>query len=105
MRAGYSVRQGGKAELSMNRRTASRVRHAEGDTPMVMACVDVDYRGDSAVAACVLFRDWTDGAPAGQHVQSIQGIEAYVPGQFYRRELPCLLAVLAEVAHPLEVVL
>ena len=28
------------------------------------ACVDVDYRDDHAVAACVLFRDWGDAEPA-----------------------------------------
>jgi deoxyribonuclease V len=70
----------------------------------MMACVDVDYRGDDAVAACVLFRAWTDEASAGQHVEHIRGVEAYVPGQFYRRELPCLLAVLGRVAEPLELI-
>jgi deoxyribonuclease V len=70
----------------------------------MLACVDVDYRGKDAVAACVLFRAWTDESSAGQHVQFITGVEAYVPGQFYRRELPCLLAVLRQVREPLEVV-
>jgi deoxyribonuclease V len=70
----------------------------------MMACVDVDYRGNDAVAACVLFRAWTDEDNSGAHVRLIRGIEAYVPGQFYRRELPCLLAVLGEVADPLELV-
>jgi deoxyribonuclease V len=72
---------------------------------MARACVDVDYRGDDAEAACVLFRDWADAAPAGEHVRLLRGIEPYVPGQFYRRELPCLLAVLADVAEPLELVI
>jgi deoxyribonuclease V len=72
---------------------------------MVKACVDVDYRGDDAVAGCVLFRDWADAAPAGQLAHWVRGVQAYVPGEFYRRELPCLLAVLADVAEPLELVL
>src|SRR4051812_26327014 len=71
---------------------------------MVKACVDVDYRGDDAVAACVTFRDWADAAPAGQLVQAIRGVEPYVPGEFYKRELPCLLAVLGRVADPVELV-
>ncbi len=70
----------------------------------MLACVDVDYRENEAAAACVLFRAWGDEAPAGQLVQHLAGIEPYVPGQFYRRELPCLLAVLGRVAEPLEVV-
>jgi deoxyribonuclease V len=68
------------------------------------ACVDVDYRVDDAMAACVLFHDWTDDRCAGQHVERIRGVAEYVPGQFYRRELPCLLAVLGRVAEPLELV-
>jgi deoxyribonuclease V len=70
----------------------------------MMACVDVDYRGGDAVAACVLFRAWGDEQEAGSRVRWIRGVEAYVPGQFYRRELPCLLAVLGEVADPLDLV-
>jgi deoxyribonuclease V len=71
---------------------------------MVMACVDVDYRTDEAVAACVLFRDWPDEAAAGQLVERVVGIEPYVPGEFYKRELPCLLAVLNRVEDPLDLV-
>jgi deoxyribonuclease V len=70
----------------------------------MLACVDVDYRGDEAVAAAVLFRTWTDAEPAGRIVQKLTGIEPYVPGQFYRRELPCLLAVLRQATEPLETV-
>jgi deoxyribonuclease V len=31
-------------------------------------------------------------------------VAPYQPGQFYRRELPCLLSVLATVAEPLEAI-
>jgi deoxyribonuclease V len=61
----------------------------------MIACVDVDYRADHAVAACVLFRDWLDAAAADEWTQRIAPVAPYQPGQFYRRELPCLLAVLA----------
>jgi deoxyribonuclease V len=71
----------------------------------MMACVDVDYRGAEAVAACVLFRDWTDETSAAEVVEHIRGVEAYVPGQFYRRELPSLQAVLGRVADPLGLVI
>ncbi len=70
----------------------------------MLACVDVDYRGEGAVAACVLFRSWSDADSAGAHVQFIAHVEAYEPGQFYRRELPCLLSVLDTVAEPLETI-
>lgn len=67
----------------------------------MLACVDVDYRDDAAVAACVLFRDWADEAPAAERVERIARVEPYEPGQFYRRELPCVLAVLGPLAEGL----
>lgn len=61
----------------------------------MLACLDVDYRPDVTVAACVLFRAWTD-AEEVRHVLARGPVaEPYVPGQFYRRELPHLLRVLA----------
>jgi deoxyribonuclease V len=70
----------------------------------MIACVDVDYRDSGAVAACVLFRSWTDGVSAGEVVERTANVEPYQPGQFYRRELPCLLSVLRRVAEPLQAV-
>jgi deoxyribonuclease V len=70
----------------------------------MLACVDVDYRDHEAVAACVLFRAWGDAAGAAEEVEHIAPVEPYQPGQFYRRELPCLLAVLGKVPRPLEAV-
>jgi deoxyribonuclease V len=70
----------------------------------MIACVDVDYRDSGAVAACVLLRDWADAASCGEHVERIAAVEPYEPGQFYRRELPCLRAVLDRVAGPVDVV-
>ncbi len=60
----------------------------------VIAAVDVCYHEQGATAAAVLFRDWTDEGPSAQEVCHIAQVEAYQPGQFYRRELPCVLAVL-----------
>jgi deoxyribonuclease V len=70
----------------------------------MIACVDVDYRDEGALAACVLFRDWGDERPAGERVEHVAEVEPYQPGQFYRRELPCLLAVLRRVSEPLDAV-
>jgi deoxyribonuclease V len=70
----------------------------------MIACVDVDYRKEGAVAACVLFRAWDDAVGAAEHVARIARVEEYVAGQFYRRELPCLLAVLDGLTEPPEIV-
>lgn len=71
----------------------------------MLACVDVDYRPDATVAACVVFRAWEDEAEAAHFVDRGPPAEPYVPGEFYRRELPALLRVLALVPDPLTTVI
>lgn len=67
--------------------------------------LDVDYRDDgSARAAAVGFARWSDAAPAEERAVLVPRVEAYEPGAFYRRELPCLLEVLGAVAGPVEAV-
>lgn len=56
--------------------------------------VDVAYAESTAFAAGVCFDDWSDAAPSHELVLRIDDAEPYVPGEFYRRELPCILAVL-----------
>jgi deoxyribonuclease V len=63
-----------------------------------MVCVDVDYRAAGAVAAAVVFERWDAAAGVEEVVRSIAAVEPYLPGQFYRRELPCLQAVLGALA-------
>jgi len=67
----------------------------------MIACVDVGYHATHATAACVVFADWTDAALHSEHSVAIAEFEPYEPGAFYRRELPCLLRVLADVRVPL----
>lgn len=67
----------------------------------MIACLDVDYRDDYAVAACVLFSAWTDKTPSREIAVTLNEVAAYEPGEFYRRELPCLQAVLEKVTEPL----
>ena len=57
-------------------------------------CADVDYRWDSAIAAGVLFLDWETSEAYEEIVERIDRVEEYVPGEFYRRELPCLLKLI-----------
>jgi len=71
----------------------------------MIACVDVDYRNDHSIAACVLFEGWEDAEAALTRLARIDKVEAYVPGQFYKRELPCLLEVLGSLTQPLDVVI
>jgi deoxyribonuclease V len=62
---------------------------------LLIACVDVDYRDGGAVAAGIWFRGWTADAAEHQVVAAFSEVAEYEPGAFYRRELPCILGVLA----------
>ena len=51
-----------------------------------------------------MFADWSDPAPAQTLAKAIAEVAPYEPGAFYKRELPCLLAVIGEIGAPLSVV-
>lgn len=60
---------------------------------MILA-IDVYYTNNQAKSVCIAFNDWTDEVQTQTYIKEIEGIEEYIPGQFYKRELPCILAVL-----------
>jgi deoxyribonuclease V len=76
---------------------------------VLIACVDVDYgRSDSAggaQAAVVAFTPWDAPVAQETHVVPVAHVEPYEPGAFYKRELPCILLALAELASPPDVVI
>ncbi|MFL6232782.1 MAG: endonuclease V [Thermoanaerobaculia bacterium] len=64
-------------------------------TPQTLVvCVDVDYRDSTAVAAGVWFQGWEASKAEVEVVTRLDEVAPYQPGEFYRRELPCVLAVL-----------
>jgi deoxyribonuclease V len=65
-------------------------------------CLDVQYHAVGAQAAAVLFDNWIDPRPTHSASLSIDTVAEYQPGAFYKRELPCLLALLATITAPLE---
>jgi deoxyribonuclease V len=67
------------------------------------ACLDASYREGKAAAACVLFCDWRDERSAGDVAACIGNANPYIPGWFFLRELPALLAILKKVTTPLDV--
>jgi deoxyribonuclease V len=70
----------------------------------LLACVDVDYREAGAVAAAIVFLDWSSAFALEEHVVTIDAVAPYRPGAFYERELPCILAVLRRSRGPIGVV-
>jgi deoxyribonuclease V len=60
----------------------------------MIACLDVDYRDDAAFAAGIVFGNWPDANPLDEKVVRVMDVQPYQSGQFFRRELPCLLSIL-----------
>jgi deoxyribonuclease V len=71
---------------------------------MILA-VDVSYREGRAIAAGVLFRAWDDSEPRQTLFAQVAKTASYVPGQFYKRELPCILAVVQQLEQLPEYIL
>lgn len=62
---------------------------------MILA-VDVQYQGNTAFVGGVVFNEWSAPAPITEHVSILQNIEDYEAGNFYKRELPCIIKLLSE---------
>ncbi len=60
---------------------------------MILA-IDVSYQENQALVAGVLFGAWDACEPSQVLFTRRADVAAYVPGQFYKRELPCILALL-----------
>ena len=63
---------------------------------MVVA-LDVAYTETQGYAVAIAFASWEAVVPEATYTATVSPISAYEPGAFYKRELPCLLAVLAQL--------
>ena len=62
---------------------------------MTIAAFDVHYLEDGrASVAAVVFNGYDDHTPTAEYHRIQGGTAAYVPGAFYKRELPAILALL-----------
>jgi deoxyribonuclease V len=66
----------------------------------MIAAFDVQYEGTCGRVACVTFTDWTAEVPAREYVSRVNEVQDYEPGEFWKRELPCILAALNAVDPP-----
>jgi deoxyribonuclease V len=74
-------------------------RAERNDRPTGLAVIfatDVHYTATRAIAAGVAFEDWSAAQPTNAFVSTLDGARAYRSGNFYERELPCLLHLLRE---------
>lgn len=63
----------------------------------MIAAVDACYGPDATAAAGITFRTWRDTEPVSEVVRILNAAVDYEPGQFWRRELPCVLSVINDL--------
>lgn len=71
----------------------------------MIACFDVDYQDTKGHAACLVFDHWQAATPFKQYTSLIPKVADYEAGQFYKRELPCLITVYEKIAEDISVLL
>jgi deoxyribonuclease V len=72
----------------------------------MIAAVDAHYRDDeSATAGSVVFSSFSDSKAYRTYLRDIPKVESYVPGEFYKRELPCLITVLGMIEEEIDTVI
>lgn len=79
--------------LRLARAVASRrrraLRLAGGYPARMVLCIDADHRADATITAALGIADFSSDRSVYERVhRSTSPPEAYVPGEFYRRELP-----------------
>lgn len=64
----------------------------------MIAAVDVHYPSENwASAAAVVFADFTAAEPAAEYVHELPCPAGYISGAFFKRELPCIMALLSRM--------
>lgn len=67
---------------------------------MILA-VDVQYHNESGFAAGLIFNSSNATSPDEIFYAKTTPVEEYIPGEFYKRELPCIMRLLRENSvHP-----
>lgn len=68
----------------------------------MLLAIDVYYYDeDKAKVAGVLFNDWADATPQKVVQEYCSQVANYQSGQFYKRELPCIMQLLKTIEEPL----
>ena len=70
---------------------------------MILA-TDTHYPEQGARTAGILFRAWSDAAPASTLLVESDTVADYEPGSFYKRELPLIMKLLKTLSAPPEVI-
>ncbi|WP_433813865.1 endonuclease V [Flavobacterium johnsoniae] len=63
---------------------------------MILA-FDTYYFDNKAKTVCLEFENWNEDKNFKVHTEIIDNVSEYIPGEFYKRELPCILSLLNKI--------
>ncbi|MEL1255245.1 endonuclease V [Flavobacterium sp. DGU38] len=63
----------------------------------VILAFDTYYFDGKAKTVCIEFSQWNQSKNYKVYTETIENVEEYIPGEFYRRELPCILSLLNRI--------
>jgi len=63
---------------------------------MILA-FDSYYFDGKAKTVCLEFEDWADTDNFNVYTEVLEHVAEYVPGEFYKRELPCILSLIGKI--------
>ena len=67
--------------------------------------VDVDYKNTTANVAALVFEEFGDDSALSTYTKIVEKISEYQPGEFYKRELPCILEILKIVEEKINLII
>ena len=72
----------------------------------MISAFDVKYFEDgSAMVAAVVFKDFKDSKSVSLYRKKIDKVHEYVPGSFYKRELPCIISLLSDIREKIDTII
>ncbi|NDV78400.1 endonuclease V [Dysgonomonas sp. 511] len=63
---------------------------------MILA-FDTYYFDNKAKTVCLAFQNWDEKDKFDVFSETIDNVNDYIPGEFYKRELPCILSLLHKI--------
>ncbi len=71
----------------------------------MIVVIDVDYKDTTANTAALVFENFSDNSPLSNYTKIIENIAEYQAGEFYKRELPCILEILKIVKEKIDLII
>lgn len=73
----------------------------------MLAALDVQYDDAQSrgTGAALVFERWEAAISSAEYLADFANIQPYVSGEFFRRELPCLLALIALIREPVSILI